>query len=257
MNKMAMLALVFSGGMLLVGCGDDEDSPTTPPTPDVYTATANLHNHVVADGTVDTQMSFRQGETINLANHILPGGVAIDRGLLLDDPTQQSEITMFLTGGDGTALNPGQQFTLERDRRYVFIGLGSISVSSGQLRPQLVQLDALRDPGEGKVVFRFTHALAGSPDPVDLYVNDEVVQNIGFAQSSPQLEFDARAENQDSLIIVATGVVPDGTNEIYRVEASTLFQSDRDYEAVLGHKPRLGFNGDINGRLGLFLSEAH
>ena len=131
---------------------------------------------------------------------------------------------------DGTPLNPGEQFTLERDKRYVLVGLGSILVSAGQLRPQLVQLDALRLPGDGKAVVRFTHGLARSPDPVDIYVNGEVVRSIGFAQSSAPPELDARAENEDSLIMVATGVVPDGSNEIYRSVGATLFRSGRAWQ---------------------------
>jgi hypothetical protein len=249
---------VFLGLALMTGCGDSsDDGPTTPPDPEIYTASANLHNHVVGDGTVDTQMSFRQGATVNLANHVVPGGVAINRGLLLDDPSQLSAIEIFLTAGDGAVLNPGEEFTLERDKRYVFIALGNLAVASGQIKPQIHQLDALGEPAPGKVRFRFTHALAGSPAPVDVYVNDEVVRNLSFAQSSPEIEFDARAEDEDSLIIVATGVIPDGSNEIYRGEGQTLFQSGLDYEAVLGHRPRNGFNGDINGALGLYLSEAH
>lgn len=258
MNRFLSIVPILFCLVMVSSCGDSEDDgPTTPPQPDVYTASANLHNHVVGDGTLDTQMSFRQGEAVNLANHIVPGGVALDRGLLLDDPSQISGIEMFLTGGEGTALNPGDEFTLERDRRYVFIALGSLAAASGQLRPQLVQLDALPEPGSGKVVFRFTHALAGSPDPVDVYVNGEVARNLSFAQSSPEIEFDARSAGEDTLIIVATGVIPDGSNEIYRAEGATLFQSGLDYEAVLGHRPRNGFNGDINGSLGLYLSEAH
>ena len=91
---------------------------------------------------------------------------------------------------------------------------------------------------------------------MNIYVKGQVVRNIGFAQSSPQMEFDARAEKQDSLIIGAAIVVPDGSNEIYRVEDSTLFRSERDYQAILAHKARNGFNGEVNGRFGLFLSES-
>lgn len=240
---------------MAVGCSSDDD-PVTPPQPDVYTASANLHNFVVGDGQTNTQLSFRQGADINLANHIVPNGAAVNRQFLLDDPQQNSAVTFFQSLGDGTILNPGETFSLERDKQYVFMALGSIMTASGPLAPTLVQMDALELPPSGKVIFRITNALAGSPDPVDVHVNGIVVEGLAFGSHSSALEIDAREENQDEIVIVPAGETPNGSNEIWNSTGTTLFRQGLDYEAVLGHVATLGFNGNINGRTVLFLHEA-
>jgi hypothetical protein len=256
MNKGLYLLLAICIVSVIGGCSGDED-PVVSPEPEVYTASGNFHNFLVGDGTIDTRLSFRQGADISLANHIMPNGAAIDRSMLLADPKQNTPLSFYLSGGDGTILNSGEVFSVERDRRYIFVALGDISAASGQLAPTLLQMDALEAPPAGQVVFRITHALAGSPGPIDVYVNDQVISNLEYGAHSQPVAFDARAANQDDLIVVPAGVTPDGSNEIWNSQDASLFVADRDYEALMGHVASMGFNGNINGRAALFLHEAH
>jgi len=254
MNR--LMILVTAGLFLLVGAGcSSDDDPVVVGPPQIYTALTNFHNHLVADGTVDTQLSLNQGPGINLANHIVPGGVAVDRTLLLDAAQESSALNFFLTGGDGTILNQDEAFPLERDKNYIHIALGSLYVAQGQLRPTLMQLPALEAPPAGEVTFRFTHALAGSPAPIDIYVNGEKITNLVYGRASAPVVFSARTDSDDTLVIVPTGVTPDGSNEIWQSTGS-LFKADRDYEVVLGHIPKFAFNGDINGRAAVYLNES-
>lgn len=253
LQKILLLALAVL--VLLAGCSS-EDDPTVPQNPQVFTATGNFHNFIVADGTVDTRLSFRQGTDINLANHIVPNGTAIDRGLLLNSANTAAAINFFLTDGDGTLLNQGEVFNLTADAKYVFMALGNLYTTQGQTRPTLMQLDALEAPPAGQVVFRFTHALAGTPDPVDVHVNGQVIRNLVYGRASAPLAFPARASDMDSLIVVPTGVDPAGGGTLLRIVDQSLFLADRDYEAIFAHLPRLGFNGDINGTGKLFLHES-
>jgi hypothetical protein len=240
---------------VMTGCSS-EDDPVVPTNPQIFNATGNFHNFLVADGSVDTRLSFRQGPDINLANHIVPNGTATNRNLLLDNRETASAINFFLTDGDGTLLNQGEVFNLTADARYVFMALGHLYTVQGQTRPTLLQLDALAAPPAGQVAFRFTHALAGTPGSVDVHVNDQVIQNLVYGKASNTLVFSAREPDKDSLIVVPTGVDPAGGNTLIQIVDQSLFLADRDYEAILAHLPRLGFNGDINGGARLFLHES-
>ncbi len=249
--------LIIAGIVLLLIAGCSDDDPVTPPKAKIYTAAGNFHNFLVADGAVDTRLSVLQGADINIANHIVPNGAAINRGLLLDKPQVTSSLSFFLSGGDGTILNPAEVFPLEHDQRYIFMALGNIYTAQGQLKPTLMQMPALAAPAAGKVAFRFTHALAGAPGPVDVHVNGQIITNLVFGKASATVTFDARAAGEDTLIIVPTGVEPDGNNEIWKDTGSTTFLADRDYESIMAHNARDAFNGDINGTVQVFLLESH
>ncbi len=254
--KRLLAALMMTTTVLVLGACSSDDDVVVPPNIDIYTAQGNFHNYLVGDGQVNTNLSVQMGLGLVVANHVVPGGVAISRTLLLDDPAQTSPLEIFLTLGDGTILNSGETFPLVSNQRYVFMALGDVNSSQGQLQPTFLQLNPMAAPPAGEVNFRFTHAMAGSPDPVDVYVNGEIISGLSFGNVSDVHTFSARSSGQDSLLVVPAGEIPNGTNEIWHSINSTLFSAGLDYETILAHVANEGFNGDIGGNAAIYLHEA-
>ena len=250
--------LIFAAVTLFVsvGCSSDDTTVVVPPV-DFYEAHGDFTNLLVGDGSVDTRMNVHLGSALNIANEILPNGTALDRGLLLAAPQETASIGISLFFGDGTVLNTGEQFPLTRDRSYVFMAVGHVSETQGVLKPTLLQLTPLASPGYGKVQFRFVHALAGNPIPVDVHVNGEIITNVAFGSASAAVTFDARSAGQDSLLVVPTGVTPDGSNEILKSTGHILFFMDTHFDAIMSHHPRSVFDGDVSGQAVLLLIPPH
>ena len=98
----------------------------------------------------------------------------------------------------------------------------------------------------------------GSPGPVDVHVNGMVISNLVYGRASAPVTFDARAANGDSLVVVPTGVIPDGNNGIWQSMGTSLFLADRDYEAIMGHTPmaRFGEADELAGAVVWLASES-
>ena len=240
---LAAMAVILSGG-----CSSDDSDPVVPPDVDIFEAYGDFYNFLVGDGTVDTRMDVRLGTNLHVASDIPPNGGERERALILAAEQETASIGIYLTAGDGSVLNDGEQFPLTKDRHYVFMALGHVDETQGSLKPSLLQLAPLASPGISKVQFRFVHALAGTPDPIDVHVNGQVITNIQYGSASPAATFDARPVGQDSLLVVPTGVTPDGDNEIWKSTGHILFFMDSHYDGVLTHHPRSIFDGDVTGQ---------
>jgi hypothetical protein len=247
MRKRLVMILSAVALILNVGCSSDDDPVVVPPV-DLFTAHGDFINLLVGDGTVDTRMNVRMGLDLTVAHQVMPNGAAVFQDLLLAATPETASIGFLLSNGDGTILNDGEQFSLTRDRSYVFMAMGHIDTTSGAIQPKLLQLDPLASPGTGKVQFRFIHALAGNPIAVDVHVNGELISNVAFGTASAPVTFDARSVGKDDLVIVPANVVPDGSNEIWKSSGQILFFEGSHYDAVLAHHPRTIFDGDASGQ---------
>jgi hypothetical protein len=234
---------------LLSGCSSD-DEVVVPPA-DLYEARGDISNFLVGDGTIDTRMSVRLSANVGVADNILPNQTSLDESFLLGSDNETVNIGISLTHGDGTILNDGEEFTLIHDRRYLYIACGLVSEASGTLKPTLLKMTPLAKPGAGKVQFRFIHALAGNPVAVDVHVNGEVISNVSYGAVSAPVIFTARPVGQDELLVVPTGVTPDGSNEIFKSTGHLLFFMDEHYDGVLAHHPKSIYDGDVNGQAAL------
>ena len=241
-----LAALLFPALILVGGCSPEND-PVVPENPDLYTATGDFHNFLVGDGSIDTRASFRQGNDIKLGDHIVPNGASTNRGLLLDSPAQASSLKFFLTEGDSTVLNQGEIFNLNNRGDYVFLAIGDVQDPSGQTRPTLLQMDALSDPPLNQVRFRFSHALTGWTGAVDVHVNGEILTNVRYGHESEAILFDARAADQDTLIVVPTGQDPDGVHVLWNARGVDLFDEGDAVDAFFAHEPHDSYFGDIVG----------
>ena len=246
MLRLSLLLLVAISMCFVVGCSSDDDI-VVPPA-ELYEAHGDFTNFLVGDGSVDTRMNVHLGTSLMVADNISPHETALDEELLLGSELETASIGITLTYGGGAVLNEGEEFSLIRDRRYLFMACGLVSAATGQLKPTLLQLTPLAKPGVGHVQFRFVHTLAGNPIAVDVHVNGEVISNVGYGTVSTAVTFAARPIGQDELLVVPTGVTPDGTNEIWKSTGQLLFVMDEHYDGVLTHHPKSVFDGDINGR---------
>lgn len=255
MKKLMLLILLLAVGLIVTGCSDDDDNVTVPPT-ELHEAHADISNFLVGDGTTDTRLNVRMSSSVEVTTGVEPNQTDLDATLLLGSASQTSPVEMLLSYGDGTVLNDGQEFGLVEGRRYLFMAIGHVEVTSGITKPTLLQLNPMAKPGVGRVHFRFIHALAGNPVAVDVHVNDEVITNVAYGQAGTPVTFDARPVGQDDLRVVPTGVVPDGTNEIYMSTGQLLFTMDEHYDGVLGHHPQSIHDGDVNGNTAMILIQS-
>ena len=201
-------------------------------------------------------MSVQLSSDLSVADNISPNQTSLDEEFLLGFEQETVAVSISLTHGDGTTLNGGEEFLLIKDRRYLFMACGLVSETTGSLKPTLIRMTPLAKPGVGKVQFRFIHTLAGNPVPVDIHVNGEVISNIAYGAASAAVVFDARPVGQDKLLVVPTGVTPDGTNEIYSSTGHLLFVMDEHYDGVLAHHPLSVFDGDVNGNPAMVLIQS-
>jgi len=254
MNKSMLLILLLTIGLLVVGCSDD-DEVIAPPS-DIHEARADISNFLVGDGVTDTRMNVQMSVNVAVAQNVEPNKTELDATLLLGSASQTSPVEILRSYGDGTVLNDGQEFSLVKDQRYLFMAIGNVAMDSGPQKPALLQLVPLAKPGVGRVQFRFVHALAGNPAAVDVHVNRKVLTNVAYGQADPAVVFDARPVGQDELIVVPTGEAPDGTNEIYKSIGHLLFFMDEHYDAVLGHHPKSLHIGDVVGSPAMVLIQS-
>lgn len=231
---------------LVGGCSDD-DEIVVPPA-ELYEASGDISNFLVGDGTVDTRMSVQLGSTLDVVKNVPPNSTHLGAEFLLGSEQETAAIGISLSTGDGTVLNAGEEFTLDRDRHYLFMAIGLINEATGPRKPTLLQMTPLAKPGVSKVQFRFVHALAGNPQAVDVHVNGEVISNVEYGAVSAPVTFTARPVGQDELAVVPAGVTPDGTNEIWLSTGHLLFFMDEHYDGVLAHHPKSYFDGDVNGQ---------
>lgn len=246
MKKGLMIILAILTMSLALGCSSDDDPVVAPPA-DIIEAHADVANFLVADGTVDTRLTVKLGTSITVAENVSPNGMSLDGSLILGSDTETAPLAISLTHGDGSTLNPGEEFLLVKERRYLLLACGMYGVMSGQTKPTLLQLTPMAKPGVGKVHFRFIHAMPGHTDPVDVHVNGEVISNVAYGSASNPVTFAARPVGQDDLRVVPVGVIPDGTNEIWMSTGHLLFFMDEHFDGVLAHHPKSAFDGDVNG----------
>jgi hypothetical protein len=240
------LLLLLTALITLLGCSSDDESVVVPPV-DLFEAHGDFTNLLVGDGLVDTRMSVRLGPSLSVSDNIDPNRTRFFATLLLADVQETASIEVFLTSGDGATLNGGEQFPLRKDREYVFMAVGHVDSTQGTLKPTLIQLNPLASPGVSRVQFRFVHALAGAPFPVDVYVNGLQLTNVEYGSASAPVTFNRRPVSQDSLAVVSAGLTPDGSNEIWKANGTLLFLGESHYDAVLAHHPKSKFDGDVQG----------
>lgn len=246
MKSLRILTIPLLTVFILCGCTSSDEDPVEPVDPNA--AVGTFTNVLVGDGTVDTRMSVRNNnETEDVVSGILPNVTSVDNDILLGGTQDNARLGILLTANPGTILNMREPITLTIDVSYSFVACGHIDAVDGDLQPKFIMLDPLSTPGVGKAQFRLVHALAGNPIPVDVHVNGEVISNVAYGTQSAAVVFDTRPLGQDELLVVPTGVTPDGTNEIWKSSGQVLFAMNSHTDGVLAHYAQTAYDGDVAG----------
>jgi hypothetical protein len=237
----------------VVACGDD-DSPSEPPTPSSYEAAADFWNVLVADGTIDTRLNFfRDSPDKPYGTNIIPFGGSTNNKVDLAEASSSVVLGYTLSNPGAIALQESQSFSMADNRHDRFVVCGILGSGDPDVAPRMVQMTTLTAPSASTITLRAFHALAGSPVDVDIHVNGEVITGLGFGEASAPVTFAARAENQDSLVIVPTGETPGTGNDLYATRDSSLFSAGTRCELMIGHRTSGMNNGDVNGQIEISL----
>ncbi len=148
MSKLKTLLLALACGLVVIGCGDDDDDGGTEPTALIRV----VHNSPDAP---NVDVRFNDDEVLADVPYLASSGY-------LEVPTGPANLKVLVTGTETIAIE--EDVVLDADTAYTVIATNLVADIAA-----MILIDNIEPPADGETRVRLIHGAVSAP-PVDIFV---------------------------------------------------------------------------------------